>query len=198
MAGRTPAKQPFAGREWLRAPFRRAFARLPVRDKHSTLHLCHWRLQWAGVGSGQGVVRRQWPEPLASAATPPWAHTSPPEGRHQAVPPRCCAAGEGNKPALRDAPCGETAWSRCSRQWHRCRVLGGCVSFAGFFAHFKEKIVGNDFSRQPRRGEAQGCAEQIGSGASLRLSEAAPPQIAHETDHPNPKSNILPSNIVDC
>jgi len=32
--------------------------------------------------------------------------------------------------------------------------------------HFKEKIVGNDFSRKPRRGEAQGCAEQIGSGAS--------------------------------
>jgi hypothetical protein len=42
------------------------------------------------------------------------------------------------------------------------------------------------------------CAfKEIGSGASLRLSEAAPPQIAHETDHPNPKSNILPSNIVD-
>jgi hypothetical protein len=51
-------------------------------------------------------------------------------------------------------------------EWHRRRVLWGCVSFAGFFAHFKEKIVGNDFSRQPRMGEAQGCAEQIGSGAS--------------------------------
>ncbi|MEJ2633547.1 MAG: hypothetical protein P8015_20490, partial [Acidihalobacter sp.] len=30
----------------------------------------------------------------------------------------------------------------------------------------KEKIAGSDFSRQPRRGKAQGCAEQIGSGAS--------------------------------
>ncbi|MEJ2632569.1 MAG: hypothetical protein P8015_15405, partial [Acidihalobacter sp.] len=30
------------------------------------------------------------------------------------------------------------------------------------------KIVGNDFSRKPRRGEAQGCVEQIGSGASPR------------------------------
>ncbi|MEJ2479855.1 MAG: hypothetical protein P8Y78_06680, partial [Acidihalobacter sp.] len=51
-------------------------------------------------------------------------------------------------------------------------VLWGCVSFAGFFAHFKEKIVGNDFSRKPRRGEAQGCVEQIGSGASPRSIES--------------------------
>jgi hypothetical protein len=45
-------------------------------------------------------------------------------------------------------------------------ILLGCVSFAGFFAHFKEKIAGSDFSRRPRRGKAQGCAEQIGSDAS--------------------------------
>jgi hypothetical protein len=48
----------------------------------------------------------------------------------------------------------------------------GCVSFAGFFAHFKEKIVGNDFSRKPRRGEAQGCAEQTGSCASPIKNES--------------------------
>jgi hypothetical protein len=48
----------------------------------------------------------------------------------------------------------------------------GCISFAGFFAHFKEKIAGSDFSRKPRRGEAQGCAEQIGSGASPIQSES--------------------------
>jgi hypothetical protein len=49
----------------------------------------------------------------------------------------------------------------------------GVRFFRRFLCALKEKIVGNDFSRQPRRGEAQGCAEQIGSGASPRLIEAS-------------------------
>ena len=54
------------------------------------------------------------------------------------------------------------------------QAISGVRFFCRFLYAFKEKIVGSDFSRKPRRGEAQGCAEQIGSGASLRLSEAAP------------------------
>ncbi|MEJ2633311.1 MAG: hypothetical protein P8015_19270, partial [Acidihalobacter sp.] len=41
--------------------------------------------------------------------------------------------------------------------------------FRRFLCALKEKIIGSDFSRQPRRGEAQRCVEQIGSGASPRL-----------------------------
>ncbi|WP_455383968.1 hypothetical protein, partial [Acidihalobacter prosperus] len=53
----------------------------------------------------------------------------------------------------------------------RGQAISGVRFFRRFLCAFKEKIVGNDFSRKPRRGEAQGCVEQIGSGASPGLSE---------------------------
>jgi hypothetical protein len=44
--------------------------------------------------------------------------------------------------------------------------------FRWFLCAFQRKIAGSDFSRQPRKGKAQGCAEQIGSGTSPRPRES--------------------------
>jgi hypothetical protein len=73
--------------------------------------------------------------------------------------------------------------------------------FRRFLCEFQRKIAGSDFSRQPRRGEAQGCAEQIGSGASPIQSESPhlksrPKQITQASKyaaftHANSKPQVL-------
>jgi hypothetical protein len=62
------------------------------------------------------------------------------------------------------------------------QAICGVRFFRRFLCALKEKIVGNDFSRQPRRGEAQGCVEQIGSGASPRSIRNTARRFAPETN----------------
>ncbi|MEJ2676941.1 MAG: hypothetical protein P8011_17460, partial [Acidihalobacter sp.] len=61
------------------------------------------------------------------------------------------------------------------------QAILGVRFFRRFLCALKEKIAGSDFSRQPRRGEAQGCAEQIGSGASPKQDQYWERRFAPET-----------------
>ena len=119
----------------------------------------------------------------------------------------------GSRPCLERASPARGRAVRTPPEQARARMARGCgapwrdvrsrsvrqvqSAWAPFFRLFlwayNERIAGSDFSRQPRRGEAQGCAEQRYSGASPKLRSEMPiaDSRTKQTSEPE-KGNMWP------
>jgi hypothetical protein len=92
----------------------------------------------ASAVSPQGASRREGSLPSPAAQHRGGTAWRRPSGGLVCAQGGVAALAKGSGHCLRTAPCPEPTPAHCSREWHRCRVLWGCVSFAGFFAHSKK------------------------------------------------------------